>query len=157
MEEVKKYSVYVHTFPNGKKYVGMTAQSVEKRWGNGKAYSTQTKMSEAIKEFGWENVKHEVIFSGLTQTEANKQERELIFKYKTLDDNFGYNVSVGGTYKKELAYTGAKESYIMIKATEEEKRQVQKMAHKHEMNISQFVRWLIDKQRKEDENAKNNI
>ena len=22
MEEVKKYSVYVHTFPNGKKYVG---------------------------------------------------------------------------------------------------------------------------------------
>ena len=39
----------------------------------------------------------------------------------------------------------------MVKATEEEKAQVRKMAHKHEMNISQFIRWLIDKQRKEDE------
>ena len=25
------------------------------------------------------------------------------------------------------------------------------MAHKHEMTISAFIRWLIDKQRKEDE------
>ena len=150
-----EYCVYMHIAPNGKKYVGMTAQSVEKRWGNGKAYSTQTKMSEAIKEFGWENVKHEVIFSGLTQTEANKQERELIYQYKTLDDNFGYNVAVGGTYNKELAYTGTKESYIMVKATEEYRNELRKMAHKHEMNISQFIRYLIDKEkqdmRKEDE------
>ena len=112
-------------------------------------------MSEAIKEFGWENVKHEVIFSGLTQTEANKQERELIYQYKTLDDNFGYNVAVGGTYNKELAYTGTKESYIMVKSTEEYRNEVRKMAHKHEMNISQFIRYLIDKEkqymRKEDE------
>ena len=26
------------------------------------------------------------------------------------------------------------------------------MAHKHEMTISAFIRWLIDKQRREDEN-----
>ena len=26
-----------------------------------------------------------------------------------------------------------------------------KMAHKHEMTISDLIRWLIDKQRKEDE------
>ena len=43
------------------------------------------------------------------------------------------------------------QKYIMVKATEEYRNEVRKMAHKHEMNISQFVRWLIDKQRKEDE------
>ena len=45
------------------------------------------------------------------------------------------------------------QKYIMVKATEEYRNKVRKMAHKHEMNISQFIRWLIDKQRKEEENV----
>ena len=40
--------------------------------------------------------------------------------------------------------------YIMVKATDEEKIQLRKDAHRHEMNISEYIRWLIDKQRKED-------
>ena len=43
------------------------------------------------------------------------------------------------------------QKYIMVKATEEYRNEVRKMAHKHEMTISAFIRWLIDKQRKEDE------
>lgn len=43
------------------------------------------------------------------------------------------------------------QKYIMVKATEEEKAQVRKMAHKHEMTISDLIRWLIEKQRREDE------
>ena len=43
------------------------------------------------------------------------------------------------------------QKYIMVKATEEYLNEVRKMAHKHEMTISAFIRWLIDKQRKEDE------
>ena len=39
----------------------------------------------------------------------------------------------------------------MVKMTEEYRNEVRKMAHKHEMTISAFIRWLIDKQRKEDE------
>ena len=38
-------------------------------------------------------------------------------------------------------------------STAEQYNEVRKMAHKHEMTISAFIRWLIDKQRKEDENA----
>lgn len=45
------------------------------------------------------------------------------------------------------------QKYIMVKATEEYRNEVRKMAHKHEMTISAFIRWLIDKQRKEDENV----
>ena len=33
----------------------------------------------------------------------------------------------------------------------EQYNEVRKMAHKHEMTISQLIRWLIEKQRKEDE------
>ena len=36
-------------------------------------------------------------------------------------------------------------------STAEQYNEVRKMAHKHEMTISDLVRWLIDKQRKEDE------
>ena len=38
-------------------------------------------------------------------------------------------------------------------STAEQYNEVRKMAHKHEMTIWAFIRWLIDKPRKEDENA----
>ena len=43
------------------------------------------------------------------------------------------------------------QKYIMVKVTEEYRNELRKMAHKHEMTISAFIRWLIDNQRKEDE------
>jgi hypothetical protein len=36
----------------------------------------------AIKKYGWENIKHEVLFEGLTKQEADKKEIELITYYK---------------------------------------------------------------------------
>ena len=40
----REYSVYCHTFPNGKRYVGISSDC-EKRWRNGKGYETQQKMA----------------------------------------------------------------------------------------------------------------
>lgn len=34
----KKWCVYVHIAPNGKKYVGITSQKPEKRWNHGEGY-----------------------------------------------------------------------------------------------------------------------
>lgn len=51
------YCVYCHTFPNGKRYVGISSDC-EKRWRNGKGYETQPKMNRAIQKYGWENIKH---------------------------------------------------------------------------------------------------
>lgn len=49
------------------------------------------------------------------------------------------------------------QKYIMVKVTEKYQNEVRKMAHKHEMTISAFIRWLISKQRKEDTiNSKEN-
>ncbi len=39
-------------------------------------------------------------------------------------------------------------------STAEQYKEVRKMAHKHEMNISQFIRYLIDKEKTEYEKGR---
>ena len=43
--------------------------------------------------------------------------------------------------------------WVNFKVKEGERERIKKDAYRHEMNISEYLRWLIDKQRKEDENA----
>ena len=74
----EKFSVYVHTFPNGKRYVGTTSQNPLRRWNHGKGYAHQTRMRKAIQEFGWENVQSVVIAVNLSAEQAYELEMELI-------------------------------------------------------------------------------
>lgn len=93
------WSVYIHTFPNGKKYVGICKCTPKKRWGaGGKRYNEHPVMSAAIRKYGWDNVTHEIVANGLTQQEAMKMEEALIAKYKTFPPTlgFGYNCTSGG-------------------------------------------------------------
>ena len=90
------YFVYKHTFPNGKIYIGITDQKPERRWRNGIGYRRQPYVYNAIKKYKWVNVKHEILFSGLSQEEAKKKEKELIAKYKSNQKAFGYNIANGG-------------------------------------------------------------
>lgn len=88
------YKVYVLTFPNGKRYVGMTRQNIKKRWRS-TGYKSQI-MKDAIAEQGWENVAKEVVAENLDLKQAGDMECALIDKYKTLDRDYGYNISKGG-------------------------------------------------------------
>lgn len=89
------YIVYLHTFPNNKYYVGITGvKPFTRRWRNGTSYKSQPKIYNAIQKYGWDNIKHTVLFSGLTLSEANQKEIECIKKYDSI--NNGYNVSIGG-------------------------------------------------------------
>lgn len=98
MEYEKIYCVYKHTTPSGKVYIGQTKQKPEKRWQNGKgyAYGTNDYFYNAIKKYGWENIEHKILRSGLTKDEAEKLEIEFIAKYKTTSREFGYNIDSGG-------------------------------------------------------------
>lgn len=97
MEEERKYYVYMHTSPSGKKYIGITAQSLKRRWRDGgKGYKTQTYFYRAIQKYGWDSFKHEVLYSNLSKEEACKQEIELIEKFETNSKEKGYNCYVGG-------------------------------------------------------------
>ena len=40
------------------------------RWKNGKGYSKNTYVRAAIEKYGWENVKHEILFTDLPEEEA---------------------------------------------------------------------------------------
>lgn len=69
---MKKYFLYKHTFPNGKVYIGITSRSdPEQRWLKGRGYQTQTLMYNAIKFYGWDNIKHEILFSNVEESEIS--------------------------------------------------------------------------------------
>lgn len=91
----RTYTVYKHTAPSGKVYIGITSQKPKERWQGGKNYKNKYFQS-AIKKYGWENIKHEILYSGLTKEEAEQKERELIAFYKSTDRQFGYNILSGG-------------------------------------------------------------
>lgn len=87
------YTVYVHVFPNDKCYVGITKQNVDDRWQNGEGYKKQP-VYKAIKEYGWDNIEHIILFTNLSRENAQIKEIELI---KELDSiNNGYNTDAGG-------------------------------------------------------------
>lgn len=97
------WSVYMHTTPSGKRYIGITSIDPEKRWNGGiSGYKGQV-FELAIKKYGWENIKHEVLFSGLSKEEASAKEKELIATYKTDKSSHGYNVSSGGVSEKAFS------------------------------------------------------
>ena len=83
------YTVYVHIFPNGKRYVGLTSQNVEKRWLRGGGYVDQNYVFKAIKKYGWDNIEHVIWCSGLSKAEASDLERELIARDEIERINFG--------------------------------------------------------------------
>ena len=86
------YTVYCHTNKlNGKRYVGITSMRPEVRWGNGNNYRSSRHFNFAIEKYGWDGFTHEVIAEGLTKEEACQMEQDLIKKYKTTNDRYGYN------------------------------------------------------------------
>ena len=102
--EDNKWTVYVHIIPKelsgydyDKYYVGITKQKVEKRWGysSGIQYKKSTRFYEAIKEYGFQNIKHEIIATHLTKDEAFKLEESLIHELKTTNPKYGYNMTSG--------------------------------------------------------------
>lgn len=91
-----KYQVYVHTFPNNKKYVGLsTLENINRRWKNGYGYKTQKLIYRAILKYGWENIKH-TVYQCETESEMRYLERYLISYYQTRDRKYGYNIAEGG-------------------------------------------------------------
>ena len=94
MEE--NYTVYKHIFPNNKIYIGITSKRPEIRWNKGKGYKLCPLMNKAIQKYGWKNVKHEILFTGLSKKQAEEKEIQLIKEYKCNNGKYGYNIENGG-------------------------------------------------------------
>lgn len=98
------WTVYVHIFPNGKYYVGITSTIPEQRWGPfGKRYEGQ-RVYAAIQEYGWNNIEHIIIASSLTKEEAYNMEQILVKELHSKIDENGYNILDGGQGATQYDY-----------------------------------------------------
>lgn len=86
-------TVYIHTTPDGKKYVGATHQNPIKRFNNGHGYRYQF-FYQAVLKFGWENISHQ-LYEVDTEEELKYLERYLISYYDTTNPEKGYNIAKG--------------------------------------------------------------
>ena len=93
------YTVYQHRNKiNGKRYIGITKQHPESRWGtDGANYKSSPYFWGAIQKYGWDNFDHEVLHDELSREEACAEEVELIARFHTQDKEFGYNILEGGS------------------------------------------------------------
>ena len=90
-----RFWVYVHTCPNGKRYVGITtASKPEYRWKEGRGYKGQL-FGRAVLKYGWDNITHEA-WELTCESEMYYAEKYLIAYYHTTENEFGYNLSSGG-------------------------------------------------------------
>ena len=94
-KEYGEYTVYMHIFPNGKKYIGIS-RNVKKRFRNGEGYARSKIVYSAIQKYGWENVSHEILYENLSEQEAKQKEVELIRQHDTTNHENGYNSTLGG-------------------------------------------------------------
>ena len=97
------YTVYKHTSPAGKVYIGITSQRPEVRWRNGKKYEHNEHFNAAIQKYGWDKFRHEILFEGLTREEAVQKEVELIAYHKSNQKEYGYNITPGGDHYRHTA------------------------------------------------------
>lgn len=92
---LKSWAVYRHISPSGKVYIGITSLRPKDRWGlGGNKYQKGTYFRNAILKYGWDNIKHEILFEHLTEDRAKRLEINLISHYKRL--GISYNISAGG-------------------------------------------------------------
>ena len=94
--------VYKHIVPNKKAYIGVTGQKKpELRWGiEGNHYKNNIEFMKDIKLYGWNNIKHLILYSDLSKEDAERIEIILISKFRTYDSRFGYNRTFGGNISK---------------------------------------------------------
>lgn len=93
---MENWSVYIHIVPNGKVYVGITSKDPKYRWNYGHGYRKCKRFWNAIVKYGWQNIKHDVLYDGLTKYEAESIERKLIADYCSTNPKYGYNIMPGG-------------------------------------------------------------
>ena len=95
------YSVYQHVTPDGMYYFGQT-NNIKRRWSsNGAGYKT-TSLYPYIEKYGWDNIKHIVLFENQTRENALWIENFLIETAR--EDGVCINQQRSGHVSKEERY-----------------------------------------------------
>lgn len=106
-----KFLIYIITnIINQKSYIGWTSETLDKRIKRHlydlKIQRYKCYLHDAIKSYGWNNFKSEILCWCKTSEKAKILERKLIKKYNTYYLNgFGYNMTLGGDGTCGFAHT----------------------------------------------------
>jgi len=101
----RKGVIYMYTFPSGKQYIGQTWDEERRKKDHQKTRSGCSCFYLAIKKYGYENFKYEVLYKDIqTQEEMDSLEQQEIRIHNTLSPN-GYNLVSGGSNGKRSEET----------------------------------------------------
>ena len=95
------YSVYQHVTPDGMYYFGQT-NNIKRRWRNNGVEYKGTALQPYIEQYGWDNIKHIVLFKDQTRENALWIENFLIETAQ--EDGVCINKNRSGNVSKEERY-----------------------------------------------------
>ena len=96
------YNIYVHTFPDGRKYVGSTKkQNPKGRWKGAQGYRKHKTLFNAIKSVGWNNIQHEILETVEDKETAFEREEYYTLLWRTNEPEFGFNIDVANKHNSE--------------------------------------------------------
>lgn len=124
-----KYTLYRHVAPNGKMYVGITSKKPEYRWENGNGYKANQHFTRAIQKYGWDNFKHEILLTNLSEEDAKLAEELCILSWDLMNPEKGYNKNSGGT--------------INVHVSDDTKKKISQ-AMKERWKSDTYRAWFID-------------
>lgn len=107
------WTIYMYTFPNGKRYIGKTKRRLSQRQGNTttwSGYRNCTLLWKAIQKYGVENIQQTILVSEIMEdSKANEMEKQYIEFYKTsvkkYGAEYGYNLTAGGDGVTDVCYS----------------------------------------------------
>ena len=111
------YIYQITNLINNKLYIGQT-NNIQKRWSNHRCCKyPKMEITKAIKEYGIENFKFEILYRNIPIEAIDELEIKTIREKNSLVPN-GYNVSIGGMVPRGIKCTGADNNNAHL--TEEE-------------------------------------
>ena len=103
-DKIRRWIIYMYTFPNNKRYIGKTCRSMSKRQRDDlwTGYKRCTLLWNAIQKYGVENIEQDILFEdNMTDAEASRLEQICILLFKCnanrfFNPSYGYNLTDGG-------------------------------------------------------------
>ena len=98
------WTIYCHThIESGRKYIGLTSQTMEKRWKNHIHAALNSKggrwhFPNAVRKYGKDAFSHEVLEICQDLESANLAEEKLIVHFDTRNPEKGFNLTKGGLH-----------------------------------------------------------
>ena len=132
------YSVYQHVTPDGFFYFGQT-QNVEKRWEANGCHYKGTALQPYIEKFGWDNIKHIVLFRDQTKENALWIEDFLITTAQ--EDGVCINKQHSGLVSKE-------EGYKQQRYQQNRQKELERSRQRYQQNRDEILEYQREYQRK---------